>query len=84
MTTSDTHTAIIDEIHRAFEDLGAEEDLLQTLKAWGRSLDDQELLGRLRRRGAGGAFAGQIRSCPLDQSASCPAQRAPGIIKRPE
>ena len=83
MTTSDTHTAIIDEIHRAFEDLGAEEELLQTLKAWGRSLDDQELLDRLRRRGQGATFVGQGHHGSNDSTASSPAHRGPGLIKRP-
>lgn len=49
MAANDVHAAIVDELHRAFEDLAAEPELLGALRAWRAELSDQEILERLRR-----------------------------------
>lgn len=49
METKDVHSAIVDELCRAFEDLGAEVELLDTVREWGLSLTERQVLDRLRR-----------------------------------
>lgn len=41
-------SAIIAELYKAFEDLGAEPELLATVREWGGTLDDNEVLEQLK------------------------------------
>lgn len=49
MTAQDKHAAIVEELYQALEDLGAEPELLGTIRAWGQELSDQEVLEHVKR-----------------------------------
>lgn len=55
-----TRSAIIAELYKALEDLGAEPELLATVREWGNTLDDDEVLKQLKAFNATGTIFERI------------------------
>lgn len=48
MAFDPTRSAIVAELYTALEELGAEPELLATVREWGKSLSDDEVLKNLK------------------------------------